>query len=80
MEITEYSKKSCRVCNKMISEIEKLRKAGFKVNIVDCDKDNSKCEGIEYAPTLIIKKGNKSKKIQGFATAKEIKDEIKKIN
>ncbi len=80
MEITEYSSKYCPTCKRMASVVKKLKKSGIKINIIDCDKDNSKCKGIEYAPTIIIKKGNKSKKIQGFATAEEIKKEIKKIN
>ena len=80
MKITEYSSEHCPACMKMASVVAKLKKSGIKIKVIDCDKDPSKCEGIEYAPTIIIKKGNKSKKIVGFATAKKIKSEIKKIN
>ena len=73
MEITEYSSKYCPACNEMKPELRKLKKAGIKVNVIDCDKDSSNCKGIRAAPTLIIKKGGKSKKIIGFTTAEEIK-------
>jgi len=76
MEITHYSQEFCNACEEMKPELQKLKKAGFKINVVDCGKDPSDCKGIEYTPTLIIKKGRKSKKITGFATAEEIKSKF----
>jgi len=63
----------------MASELKKLKKEGFKVNAIDCDKNESKCKDIIHVPTLIIKKGGKSRKIIGFATAEEIKEKFKKL-
>ncbi len=80
MEIIEYSSKHCSICKEMASVIEKLKKEGIKIKIINCDKDMTKCKDIKYAPTIIIKKGNKSKKIEGFVTAEDIKSEIKKLN
>lgn len=79
MEITEYSSKQCPVCNEMKPELRKLKKAGIKVNIIDCNKDISKCKGIWAAPTLVLKKGGRSKKIIGFSTAEDIKKKFEKL-
>ena len=79
MEITQYSQESCQVCNEMKPELMKLKRAGFKVNVIDCDKSPSNCKGIKYTPTIVIKKGSKSKKISGFATAEEIKRKFEKL-
>jgi len=73
MEITEYSMKQCPPCQEMKSELKKLQQAGFKVNVVDCEKESSRCKNIQSVPTIIIKKGRKSKRITGFTTAEEIK-------
>ena len=77
MEVTEYSSKHCPPCQEMKPELKKLKKEGIKVNIVDCDKDISKCKDITHVPTLILKKGGKSRKIFGFATAEDIKEKLK---
>lgn len=79
MEITEYSSKSCPACKEMKPELKKLEKAGIKVNIIDCDKNDSKCKDIRHAPTLVIKKGGKSKKIIGFATAEDIRKKFERL-
>jgi len=79
MEITEYSSKQCPACKEMKPELRKLKKAGIRVNVIDCDKNDSKCKDITHAPTLIIKKGRKSKKIIGFTTAEEIKKKLEKL-
>ena len=73
MEITEYSTKYCPACKEMKLELKKLKKEGIKINIIDCEKEDSKCKDITYAPTLVLKKGRKSKKIIGFATAEDIR-------
>ena len=73
MKITQYSLKHCPVCKEMKPELRKLKRAGYSVNVIDCEKETSKCKGIQAAPTLILKKGGKSRKIVGFATADEIK-------
>lgn len=79
MEVTEYSSKDCPVCREMKPELRKLKRAGIKVNVIDCEKDPSKCKGIQAAPTLVIKKGRKSKKIIGFTTAEEIKKKFERL-
>lgn len=79
MEITQYSSKHCPACKEMEPELKKLKKAGFKVEVVDCEKDESKCKDLYSVPTLIIKKGNKSKEIVGFTKAEEIKEEFDKL-
>ena len=79
MELTEYSSKDCPVCNEMKPELRKLKRAGIRVNVIDCEKDISKCKGIQAAPTLVLKKGGRSKKIIGFATAEEIKRKFEKL-
>ena len=79
MEVIEYSSKYCPPCQEMKSELRKLKQAGFKVSIIDCDKDMSACRGIQSVPTLIIKKGGKSKRINGFATAEEIKEKFDRL-
>ncbi|MBU0958984.1 MAG: thioredoxin family protein [Nanoarchaeota archaeon] len=79
MEVIEYSSKHCSPCQEMKSELKKLKKAGFKVSIVDCDKNMSECRGIQSVPTLIIKKGRRSKKMVGFMTAEEIKSNFDKL-
>ncbi len=76
MKITAYSSKYCSACQGIKKELKKLEKAGFEIDIVDCDKEVSKCKGIDGTPTLILKKGNKSRKIEGFATANDIKSEF----
>ena len=73
MEITQYSQEFCPACEEMKPELRKLKRAGFKVNVVDCDKNPSNCKGVKYTPTLVIKKGSKSRKISGFVTAEDIK-------
>ncbi len=79
MEITEYSSKNCPSCQEMKPELKKLKRAGFKVSIVDCDKNMSECRGIQSVPTLIIKKGRRSKKMVGFMTAEEIKSKFDRL-
>jgi len=79
MELTEYSSKQCPACKEMKPELRKLKKAGFKINVIDCEKDPSKCKGIQAAPTLVLKKGERSKKIIGFATAEEIKRKFERL-
>lgn len=79
MEITEYSTKYCPACRGIASELKKLKKEGIKVKVIDCGKNSSKCKGITYIPTLVIKKGRKSKKVIGFATVEDIKREFKKL-
>jgi len=79
MEIIEYSSKHCPPCQEMKPELRKLKQAGFKVSIVDCDKDMSACKGIMSVPTLIIKKGGKSKRMVGFMTAEEIKEKFDRL-
>ena len=79
MEVIEYSSRHCPPCQEMKPELKKLKQAGIKVNIVDCDKDMPKCKDIQAVPTLILKKGGKSKKIIGFATAEEIKEKFKSL-
>ncbi len=79
MEITHYSQEFCHACEEMKPELRKLKKAGFKINVVDCDKTPSNCKGIKFTPTLIIKKGSKSKRINGFATADEIKRKFDRL-
>jgi len=76
MEIIEYATTTCPVCKRMAPELKKLLRAGFRIKIVNCDKKVSKCKDIKHAPTLIIKKGNKSKKIVGFTTAEDLKLEF----
>ena len=79
MEITAYSQELCGACQEMKPELMKLKRAGFKINVIDCDKTPSNCKGIKYTPTLIIRKGSKSKRISGFATAEEIKRKFDKL-
>lgn len=79
MEITEYSSKQCPACKEMKPELRQLKKAGIKVNVIDCDKNDSKCKDIGAAPTLVLKKGGRSKKIIGFATAEEIKKKFERL-
>ena len=63
----------------MKPELKKLRQAGIKVNVIDCDKNTSGCKDIQAVPTLILKKGGRSRKIIGFATAEEIKEKFKSL-
>ena len=79
MEVTQYSSKDCPACEEMAPELKKLKKEGFKVNAVDCDENTSECKDILSVPTLILKKGRKSRKIIGFATAEEIKKKLKSL-
>ena len=79
MEVTEYSSKHCPPCQEMKPELKKLKKEGIKVNVVDCDKNISKCKDILSVPTLILKKGGKSKRMVGFMTAEEIKEKFKSL-
>lgn len=79
MEIIEYSTKDCAACEQMASELRKLKQAGIKVNVVDCDKEDSKCRDIQSVPTLILKKGGRSKRMVGFMTAEEIKEKLKSL-
>ena len=79
MEITEYFSKHCPVCEDMKPELKKLRRAGFKIKVIDCGKNRSKCKNIDYAPTLVIKKGRKSRKIVGFHSAEEIKEKFESL-
>ena len=79
MELTEYSSKDCPVCKEMKPELRKLKRAGIRVNVIDCEKDPSKCKSIQSAPTLVLKKGGRSKKIIGFTTAEEIKRKFEKL-
>ena len=79
MEITQYSLKHCPVCKEMKPELRKLKRAGYSVNVIDCEKETSKCKGIQAAPTLVLKKGSKSRKIVGFATAEEIKRKFESL-
>jgi len=39
----------------------------------------SACKGIMSVPTLIIKKGGKSKRMVGFMTAEEIKEKFDRL-
>jgi len=77
MEVTQYSSRHCPACEGMKGEMQKLKRAGIKVKLIDCD--DSKCEGIQHIPTTILKKGRKSKKIIGFATAEEIKEKFRSL-
>ncbi len=79
MEIIEYSSKHCPPCQAMKPELKKLKQAGIKVNIIDCDKNTSKYKDIQSVPTLIIKKGGRSKRMVGFMTAEEIKKKFEKL-
>ncbi len=79
MELTEYSSKDCPVCKEMKPELKKLKQAGIRVNVIDCDKENSKCKDIQSAPTLVLKKGGRSKTIIAFATAEQIKTKFEKL-
>ena len=79
MEVTEYSSKHCPPCQEMKPELKKLKKEGIKVNVVDCDENISNCKGILSVPTLILKKGGKSRKIIGFATAEDIKEKFRSL-
>jgi len=76
MEVIEYSSKHCPPCQEMKPELRKLKRAGFKVSVVDCDKEISKCRGIQSVPTIVIKKGRRSKRMVGFMTAEEIKSKL----
>ena len=79
MEIVQYFLENCSACHQMSPELKKLKKAGFKVKVVDCNKNMSKCRGIRAVPTLVLKKDGKSKKIVGFASAAEIKQAFEKL-
>ncbi len=79
MEITHYSQEFCPACKEMKPELRKLKKDGFKINVIDCDKTPSNCKGINATPTIVIKKGRKTKKISGFATAEEIKRKFDRL-
>lgn len=79
MEVTQYSSRHCPGCKEMKPELEKLKKEGIKVNIINCDKGGSKCKDIQHVPTIILKKGRKSRKITRYATAEEIKKKFKSL-
>ena len=76
MEVIEYSSKYCPPCQEMKPELRKLQRAGFKVSIIDCDENMSACRGIQSVPTIVIRKGRRSKKMVGFMTAEEIKSKF----
>jgi len=78
-KIIEYSVKECLICQEMVSELAKLKAEGFKISVIDCKKDATKCKLIKCIPTLIIQKDGRSKKIEGFISASEVREEVKKL-
>ncbi len=79
-KITHFHSKHCDPCREMKPEIDKLKKSGVKVKMVDIDSR----EGSRYAeklrinavPTTIIQKGEKKIRFTGVASKEDIEKRL----